>query len=305
MKQIEKELLKTVAGIEEAPEGAYNIRVDGKSIGRRSTGAIDIVPRDDGNGLSLHVAPGTVRDHVHIPVVIGESGIEERVINDFYIGEGAEITIVAGCGIHTGGAESSRHDGIHSFYLEKNARVTYEEKHYGTGEGTGARILNPITNVYLKENSFMKMDTAQIGGVDSTRRVTYAELGPGANLQVREKLLTQGSQTAETVFELLLTGDGCKAHIVSRSVAKENSVQTFLSKMDGKSACSGRTECDAIIMDNAVVKAIPEITAAHVDASLVHEAAIGRIAGEQLTKLMTLGLTQSEAEAQIIKGFLK
>lgn len=237
--------------------------------------------------------------------MIGEGGITESVINDFYIGEGADVTIIAGCGIHTGSDDTSRHDGIHSFYLEPNARVVYEEKHYGAGEGTGKRILNPVTNIYMKENSCLEMNTVQIEGVDSTKRTTYANLQAGAQLQVRENLMTHDSQSAETIFKVDLQGEDCKAHIVSRSVAKDESIQTFISKMEGTALCNGRTECDAIIMGNAVVKAIPEITASHIDASLVHEAAIGRIAGEQLTKLMTLGLSQEEAEEKIIKGFLQ
>lgn len=305
MNEIQKEILKQVADIEEAPAGAYNIRVDGQSIGRKSSQAIDISPREDGQGLTITIAPDTDNEYVHIPVVIGQSGITESVLNDFYIGKNAKVTIIAGCGIHTGSDEASQHDGIHSFYLEEGAHVTYEEKHYGTGAGTGKRVLNPVTKIFMKENSFMQMNSIQIEGVDSTKRATYATLKAGAQLQVRENLMTHDEQSAETLFEVELKGDDCKAHVVSRSVAKDHSTQTFISKMDGLASCSGRTECDAIIMGDATVKAIPEITAAHIDASLVHEAAIGRIAGEQLTKLMTLGLTQEEAEEQIIKGFLK
>lgn len=302
--QDQLDVLDKVAGIRDFPLGAYNIRVNGGSAGRQSTKNVTITPKPLGAGIDIHIAPGA-KEQVHIPVVISETGISEMVYNDFYVGEGADVEIVAGCGIHNCGAELSQHDGIHSFHVGKNAKVSYLEKHYGDGDGTGQRILNPITNVYLQPGSYLEMDTVQIKGVDSTKRVTNAEVGDGATLVVREKLMTHGDQFAETTFEVNLDGENSSANVISRSVAKETSKQVFLSKITGNNACMGHSECDAIIMDAASVKAIPEITANHVEASLIHEAAIGKIAGEQITKLMTLGLTEEQAEEQIIGGFLK
>lgn len=305
MNAVEEYILQKIAGISTFPQGAYNIRVDGKSIGSASTGNITIRFKEGGTGLEVHVKPGTKGERVHIPVVINSTGLVETVYNDFYIGENADVTIVAGCGIHNCGSRRSQHDGVHAFHLERGARVLYEEKHYGEGDGTGERVLNPVTEVRMKRDSYMEMDTVQIEGVDSTRRVTNAKLGEGATLVIREKLMTSGKQYAETEFNVDLDGEGSSANVTSRSVAKGKSEQVFLSKVNGSAACMGHSECDAIIMDGASVKAIPEITANHVDASLIHEAAIGKIAGEQITKLMTLGLSREDAEAQIVNGFLK
>jgi len=302
--QDQLDVLDQVAGIRGFPDGAYNIRVNGGSAGRRSTANVEITPKAIGSGIDIRVSPGA-REEVHIPVVISDSGITETVFNDFYIGEGADVKIVAGCGIHNCGAQLSQHDGVHSFHLAKDAKVSYMEKHFGSGDGSGERVLNPVTNVYLAEGSYLEMDTVQIKGVDSTKRITNAEIGDGATLIVREKLMTHGNQYAETTFDVKLSGKGSKTNVVSRSVAKEDSRQVFLSKILGDNRCMGHTECDAIIMDSASVQAIPEITANHVDASLIHEAAIGKIAGEQIVKLTTLGLTEAEAEEQIINGFLK
>ena len=245
------------------------------------------------------------QESVHIPVIIAQTGIKELVYNDFHIGEDCDVTIVAGCGIHNGGAETSEHSGIHRFFLEKNARVKYIEKHYGEGDGNGENIMNPTTEATLAEGAYLEMETTQIKGIDSTKRMTRGKVGPGATFVVHEKLLTHGKQYAETAFEVELDGEDAHTHVVSRSVARDSSKQLFLSKINGNTKCTGRSECDAIIMDGASVSAIPEINANHPDASLVHEAAIGRIAGEQLIKLMTLGLTEKEAETQIINGFLK
>lgn len=225
--------------------------------------------------------------------------------NDFYIGEGADVTIVAGCGIHNGGDAASRHDGIHRFYVGKNAHIKYVEKHYGSGDGSGQRIMNPLTEIYLEEDSFMEMDTVQIRGVDSTNRGNKAHLAAGSRLVVMERLMTHGQQRAESHFDVQLDGEDCSANVVSRSVARDDSYQLFVSHICGNNRCSGHTECDAIIMDNAKISAVPELTANHLDAALIHEAAIGKIAGEQIVKLMTLGLTEAEAEEQIISGFLK
>ena len=306
LSDLQMDVLEQVAGIREIPKaGAFNIRMDGGSIGMQSTKNIKVSRKPDGSGLDIHIAPDTKAEDLYIPVVISETGLKELVYNDFFVGEGADVTIIAGCGIHNCGSAPSQHDGIHSFHLEKNSRVSYLEKHYGAGDGDGERILNPVTNVYLAEGSYLEMDTVQIKGVDSTRRLTRGKLGDGATLVVREKLMTHGKQFAETTFEVELDGEESSTNVVSRSVARDNSEQVFLSKINGNNSCMGHSECDAIIMDNACVRAIPEITANHVDASLIHEAAIGKIAGEQITKLLTLGLTEEEAEAQIVNGFLK
>ena len=300
-----KKILKTVANLDETPKGAYNIRVNGKSAGRASTSNIEILSKENGMGIEVHVKPGTRGEFVHIPVVVDGSGFADMVYNDFLIGEDCDIQIIAGCGIHNDGQHLSQHDGIHTFYVGKNARVKYVEKHYGEGNGSGERVLNPVTVLNLEEGSYLEMETVQIEGVDSTRRVTKGRLLDKAQLVIKEKLMTSGSQRATTEFEVALDGAGSSTNLISRSVAKGNSYQEFISKIDGNNACAGHSECDAIIMDKGCVKAVPEITANHVDASLIHEAAIGKIAGEQMVKLMTLGMTQQESEREIINGFLK
>jgi Fe-S cluster assembly scaffold protein SufB len=305
MDGIQKHLLEEVADLHAIPAGAYNIRANGKSVERNTTSTIDIVSKEDGTGIDIIIKPGTKRESVHIPVVLSQAGLTEVVYNDFYIGEDADVTIIAGCGIHNGGAESSRHDGIHRFVIGKNAKVKYVEKHYGSGDGTGKRIMNPQTIVEMEEDSYMEMDTVQIKGVDSTKRETKATLKDGAKLVVMERLMTHGNQTATSEFAVELNGEGSRANVTSRSVAKEDSYQLFISKINGNAKCSGHTECDAIIMDRAKISAVPEITANHPDAELIHEAAIGKIAGEQIVKLMTLGLSEQEAEEQIVNGFLK
>lgn len=305
MDEIQKTLLMQVADLHDVPAGAYNIRANGESAGRRSTEHIEIVPKEDKPGIDIFIKPGTKKESVHIPVLMTQTGLKELVYNDFHIGEDCDVTIVAGCGIHNGGDQTSEHSGIHSFYIGKNAKVRYVEKHYGSGEGTGERVMNPETIVDMDENSYMEMDTVQIRGVDSTDRVTRAKLGKGAQLVIREKLMTHGKQKATTNFYVDLDGEDSSTNVISRSVAKDTSEQTFYSHINGNNKCAGHSECDAIIMDNAVVRAIPEITANNIDASLIHEAAIGKIAGEQLIKLMTLGLTEAQAEEQIVNGFLK
>lgn len=305
MDEIQKTLLMQVADLHEVPAGAYNIRSNGESAGRRSTEHIEIVPKEDKPGIDIFIKPGTKKESVHIPVLMTQTGLKELVYNDFHIGEDCDVTIVAGCGIHNGGDQASEHSGIHSFFIGKNAKVRYVEKHYGSGEGTGERVMNPQTIVNMEEDSYLEMDTVQIRGVDSTDRVTRANLGKGAQLVIREKLMTHGKQKATTHFYVDLDGEDSSTNVISRSVAKDSSEQTFYSHINGNNKCAGHSECDAIIMDNAVVRAIPEITANNIDASLIHEAAIGKIAGEQLIKLMTLGLTEAQAEEQIVNGFLK
>ena len=302
---IQERILEEVADLHGVPAGAYNIRANGQTAGRNTTANIDIATKTDKPGIDIRIKPGTRNESVHIPVVVSASGLKEMVYNDFFIGEDSDVVIVAGCGIHNCGDQDSEHDGIHRFFVGKNAKVQYGEKHYGEGDGNGKRILNPGTEVYMEENSYMEMEMVQIEGVDSTNRTNSAELAAGAKLIVRERLLTHGSQNAESTYIVNLNGEDSSADVVSRSVAKDTSKQTFNSKIVGNAKCSGHTECDAIIMDDAKIFAIPGLIANNIDAALIHEAAIGKIAGEQIVKLMTLGLTEEEAEAQIVNGFLK
>ncbi|MBQ5978058.1 MAG: SufD family Fe-S cluster assembly protein [Oscillospiraceae bacterium] len=301
---IQKRLLAEIADLHSVPEGAFNIRANGESAARASTANIEIVPKPEGNGIDIRIAPNTKNESVHIPVVLTKTGLKEVVYNDFYIGENADVTIVAGCGIDNCGPKDAEHDGIHRFYVGKGAKIRYVEKHYGSGDGSGKRILNPGTEVYMEENSTAEMEMVQIKGVDDTTRTTTAELAAGAKLVVRERLMTHGEQRAISVYVVHLNGEGASADVVSRSVARDRSFQKFDAKIVGSAPCSGHTECDSIIMDEGRILAVPGLEANHVDAALVHEAAIGKIAGEQLTKLMTLGLTEQEAEEQIINGFL-
>ena len=303
--EIQKRLLQEVADLHEVPEGAFNIRANGQSAARFSTANIEIEPKTDVSGLDIRIAPGTKNESVHIPVVRTQTGLTELVYNDFFIGEGADVTIVAGCGIDNCGPKDSEHDGIHRFYVGKGAKIRYVEKHYGSGDGSGKRILNPGTEVYQEEDSTVEMEMVQIKGVDDTERTTTAELAAGAKLVVRERLMTHGNQRAISSYVVNLNGEGATADVVSRSVARDDSYQKFDAKIIGNAPCSGHTECDSIIMDNGRILAVPGLEANDVDAALVHEAAIGKIAGDQIIKLMTLGLTEQEAEEQIINGFLK
>ena len=298
-------ILTMVANIKGTPNGAHNIRLDGKSISRKSSPNIEIKSKQDGSGIEVYVKPNTKGEYVHIPVVVDQSGLCDIVFNDFFIGDGADIDIVAGCGIHNDGTHLSQHDGIHTFHVGKGAKVRYVEKHYGEGGGSGERVLNPVTVIHLENDSYLEMETVQIEGVDSTKRITKADLKDRSQLVIKEKIMTSGNQHATTRFEVSLEGKDCSTNLISRAVAKDNSCQVFYSKIDGNNACKGHSECDAIIMDKACIKAVPEITANHVDASLIHEAAIGKIAGEQITKLMTLGLDRQKAEAEIVRGFLE
>ncbi|MBR2215829.1 MAG: SufD family Fe-S cluster assembly protein [Selenomonadaceae bacterium] len=305
MDAIQKRILQEVAGLHEIPEGAYNFRVNGEGAGRNTTANIDIISKENGSGIDIHIRPGTKNESVHIPVVLSASGLKETVYNDFYVGADADVVIVAGCGIDNCGAADSEHDGVHRFYLEPRAKVKYVEKHYGSGTGTGKRVLNPVTEVTLGENSSMEMEMAQIKGVDSTERITTATLAAGANLVVRERLMTHGEQKAVSAYKVTLDGENSSADVVSRSVARDKSRQKFDALLIGNAASHGHTECDSIIMDEGKILAVPSLEANNVDAMLLHEAAIGKIAGEQIIKLMTLGLSEKEAEEQIINGFLK
>ncbi|MBR4627011.1 MAG: SufD family Fe-S cluster assembly protein [Ruminococcus sp.] len=302
---VQRRLLQEIAELHDVPEGAYNIRANGKSVGRNTTANIDIQTKTEGSGIDIRIKDGTVNESVHIPVVLSESGMKETVYNDFYIGDNCDVLIVAGCGIDNCGTQDSEHDGIHRFFVGNNSKVRYVEKHYGSGDGSGKRILNPVTEVYISEGSTVEMEMVQIKGVDSTHRTTLAELKQDAKLIVRERLMTHGQQNAVSVYKVMLNEDGSSADVVSRSVARDDSYQKLDLCVLGNAACSGHTECDSIIMDNGRILAVPSLEANSVDAQLVHEAAIGKIAGEQLIKLMTLGLTEQEAEEQIINGFLK
>ena len=303
--EIQKRLLMEIADLHAVPEGAYNIRSNSKSEARASTANIEIVSKTDVSGMDIYIKPGTKNESVHIPVVLTQTGLKEVVYNDFHVGEGADVVIVAGCGIDNCGNQDAEHDGIHRFYVGKNAHVKYVEKHYGSGDGKGKRILNPGTEVYQEEGSSVEMEMVQIKGVDDTVRDTKAELAAGAKLVIRERLMTHGEQKAVSNYVVSLNGEGASADVVSRSVARDDSFQKFEAKIVGNAACSGHTECDSIIMDRARILAVPALEANDLDAALVHEAAIGKIAGEQIIKLMTLGLSEEEAEEQIINGFLR
>ena len=304
MNKTELHMLEAVADLHGVPQGAYNIRKNGKGVERQSSANITIEPKTDKPGIDIIVKPGTKNESVHIPVIITEAGVEDLVYNDFFIGDDADVLIVAGCGIHNSGDKKSEHDGIHRFHIGKNARIKYVEKHYGEGEGTGERILNPQTEIYMDENSFCEMESVQIRGVDSTKRDTVAKLEKGARLVILEKLMTHGKQIAHSDMVIELNGEGASSQIISRSVAKDTSEQVFYPRAVGNAACRAHVQCDSIIMDDAKIRSIPEIAANHCDANIVHEAAIGKIAGDQLLKLETLGLTPEEAEECILKGFL-
>ena len=303
--QIDKKLLSEISDYDGIRSGAYNIRKNGQGVERKITENINIVTKEDKPGIDIYVKENTKFEFVHIPVIITESGLKDVVYNDFHIGKNANVIIVAGCGIHNDHHADSQHDGIHRFFIEEGAKVKYIEKHYGEGNGDGKRILNPVTEVYLKSGSTLEMESSQIKGVDSTIRETKGILDENTNFVVTEKIMTHGEQFAKTIFDVELNGDNSSAHVISRSVATDNSKQYFISKIYGNAKSFSHSECDAIIKDNAKVVATPEVTANHVDANLIHEAAIGKIAGEQLIKLMTLGLTEEQAEQEIIKGFLK
>lgn len=305
MDKIQMELFEQLTGLHEIPAGAYNIRANSKKDSRNTTANIDIVTKEDKPGIDIIIKPNAKGESVHIPVILTQGGLKDLVYNDFFVGENADVVIIAGCGIHNSSCDTAEHDGIHTFHLEKGAKVKYIEKHYGEGEGTGDRILNPQTVINLEENASMEMESVQIKGVTSTIRETFANMKKGSSLVISERIMTTGKQTAKTVFDVNLDGEDSSVHVASRSVAEDESVQEFISNVKGNTKCFGHVECDAIIMGNAKVISDPKIEANNVDASLIHEAAIGKIAGEQLIKLMTLGLTENEAVEQIINGFLK
>ena len=302
---IQERILEEVADLHGVPEGAYNIRANGQTAGRNTTANIDISTKTDKPGIDIRIKPGTKNESVHIPVVLSSSGLKEMVYNDFYIGEGADVEIVAGCGIHNDGCDTSQHDGIHTFHIGRNASITYTEKHYGEGSGSGGRILNPTTVIHMEEGSFAKMDMSQIKGVDSTFRKTEANLGASAKLVINEKLMTHGEQKAHSDVTVNLNGEDSVVQIVSRSVGKDTSVQVFHPIAVGNNRSRAHIQCDSIIMGKAKISSIPEIAANHVDAEIIHEAAIGKINNDQLIKLQTFGLNSEEAEKVIVDGFLK
>lgn len=304
MNNTDLHMLEAVADLHGVPQGAYNIRKNGQGVERQSSANISIETKVDKPGIDITVKPNTKNESVHIPVIITETGVDDLVYNDFYIGENADVLIVAGCGIHNNGSEKSQHDGIHRFHIGKNARVKYVEKHYGEGDGSGERVLNPTTEIYMDENSFAEMEMVQIKGVDSTKRDTKAELKAGARLVILEKLMTHGNQVAHSDIVIELNGEDASTQIISRSVAKDNSEQVFYPRAVGNAKCRAHVQCDSIIMDNSHIRSIPEIAANHPDANIVHEAAIGRINNDQLLKLQTLGKTEQEAEEIIINCFL-
>ena len=305
MNSMDAHLLREIADLERVPQGAYNIRKNGKLEGRNNSANITIESKEDKPGIDIRIAPHTRNESVHIPVIVTQTGLKDLVYNDFYIGDGCDVDIVAGCGIHNSGCETAQHDGIHTFHVGKNAKVRYVEKHYGEGEGTGARILNPHTIVYLEEGASIQLETVQLRGVDSTKRYTKVVLDAGAEAVVTERLLTHGQQFAESKMDVILNGEGAKTQVISRSVAQDESVQMFYPQVEGNAQCFGHVQCDSIIMGKAKVSSIPAIVANHMDAQLIHEAAIGKIAGDQILKLMTLGLTEEEAEQKILDGFLQ
>lgn len=305
MDAVQKSLLEQVAGLHEVPEGAYNIRANGRKAGRNTTANIDIVTKTDKDGIDIIIKPGTKNESVHIPVVLSMSGLKDMVYNDFFIGEDCDVDIIAGCGIHNDGCDTTQHDGVHTFYVGKNSKVRYTEKHYGEGEGTGERIMNPHTIVYLEEGASIQLETVQIRGVDHTKRYTKVEVGADAEAVITERLLTHGEQFAESKMDVILKGEGARTQVISRSVAQDKSVQVFYPQVEGNAPCFGHVQCDSIIMGQAKVSSIPAIVANHMDAQLIHEAAIGKIAGDQILKLMTLGLTEEEAEQKILDGFLR
>ena len=305
MNTIDSHLLKEIADLERVPQGAYNIRKNGQLEGRNNSAHITIESKTDKPGIDIRIDPHTKNESVHIPVIVTQTGLKDLVYNDFYIGEGCDVDIVAGCGIHNSGCETAEHDGIHTFYVGKGAKVRYVEKHYGEGEGTGARILNPHTIVYLEEGASIQLETVQIRGVDSTKRYTKVVLDADAEAVVTERLLTHGQQFAESKMDVVMNGEGARTQVISRSVAQDESVQVFYPQVEGNAQCFGHVQCDSIIMGKAKVSSIPAIVANHMDAQLIHEAAIGKIAGDQILKLMTLGLTEEEAEQKILDGFLQ
>ena len=305
MKETTRKLLELVSDYKgDGFKGAYSLRQDGKCIDSMSSGHVKIEPKIDQPGIVVHVEPGTIGETVYIPSCVTQGGIDDVVYNDFYVGADCDITIRSGCGVHTDDDTLAKHNGIHRFFVGERAKVHYEEKHMGTGVGDGIRSINPVSEIHLEKDSFLEINATQISGVDRAYRKTTAEVAEGAKLVVHERLFTEGQQVTKTNFKVELNGDGSSADLVSRSVARDQSNQTMDSVIIGNAACTGHSECDSIIGEQAIVDASPRLFARNPDASLIHEAAIGKIAGEQIMKLRTLGLSEEEAEQEIINGFL-
>lgn len=304
MNEIEKKLLEKIADLHSTPSGAFNIRKNGSTLDRASSKEIEIIPKKDKSGIDIKIKDGTQNKSVHIPVIITVGGLNDLVYNDFYIGKNCDVVIVAGCGIHNATCKTSTHNGIHSFHVGENSKVKYIEKHVGEGEGSGGKILNPVTKIYLKKKSQMQLESLQIEGVTSTVRKTNAIIDDGAILKIQENILTTDAQTSKSIFNVRLKGKNSSVEVVSHSVAKDHSFQEFKSNLIGENICFGHVECDGIMLGDARIVSLPMIDARNSNASLVHEAAIGKIAGDELVKLMTLGLSQKEAENMIINGFL-
>lgn len=301
-----KEILKLVSDWDGGEfKGAFNIREDGGCAGRQSSENVIINSKEDAPGLVINISNKAQGETVYIPACVTHGDVDDLVYNDFYIEDGADVTIVAGCGVHTDDGHDARHNGIHRFFVGKSAHVLYKEKHIGTGSGTGLKKIDPVTHVELDEDSVLEMDTLQISGVDQTTRKTTGSLGARAKLIIHERIMTDGNETAKTDFNVEMNGEDSGVDLISRSVAKGNSYQEYHSVISGNCRCTGHSECDAILAGNGRVNAAPELYAGDLDASLIHEAAIGKIAGEQIIKLKTLGLTDEEAEQKIIEGFLR
>ena len=261
---IDAKLLEKIADLTGKPVGAFNIRKDSGCEARQSTEHIEITPKTDGKqGIDIRVKDGTKGEQCHIPVIISKTGLSEMVYNDFYIGDDCDVEIVAGCGIHNSGCNESRHDGVHTFYIGRNSRVHYAEKHYGEDAPgqTGRNVMNPQTIVHLGENSTMQMDTVQIRGIDSTKRDTKFYCAAGSEVVVTERLLTHGEQVAESDMLIELNGADARGRVISRSVAQDDSRQIFHPVMVGNSQCFGHVQCDSIIMGSAHIESIPAITA--------------------------------------------
>ncbi|NMC27074.1 MAG: SufD family Fe-S cluster assembly protein [Syntrophomonadaceae bacterium] len=305
LNKLEMDLLKSITDLETVPSGALNIRLNGKAVMRQSSPNISVGPNDEGTGLKVEIKPGAVNETVHVPVVLTQPGLLDKVYNTFIVGEGADATIIAGCGIHNDSHAISRHDGIHEIIVKRGAKLKYTEKHYGEGSEQGKRILNPSTVITIESGAIAELEMVQIRGVNDTMRSTVAHIHEKGSLKIIERLLTQEEQRAESDIMIYLDGNGSNAQVISRAVAQGHSYQLFRAALIGKAPSVGHVECDAILMDSARIRSIPELQAEDADAVLTHEAAIGKIAGEQLIKLMSLGLTEQEAVNTILEGFLR
>ena len=297
-------MFKEMFGDVDTSNVAMNIREDAQTCQRRNSENVIITGLKDNTGLKIHVLSSAKGEEVFIPAIVTKSNITDEVRNDFYIDSGAEVIIQAGCALHTDGNGESTHNGNHHFYIGEGAKVTYNEKHFG--EGTNAKkTISPSNVIVLEKNAYLKMDTIQTDGVSYTNRTTKATVKAGARLEINERIQTQNDQQSISNIDIDAIGDGASIDIVSRSVAKDDSVQTLKTNITANSVCTGHSECDTILVGNGKATSIPALVANNPKASLVHEAAIGRISQQQIEKLQTLGLDEEEAEHYIIKGFLR